>query len=369
MKPPLRHLYRNKETGQVNPKIYNIIDDVVTLNKKHEVKQHFLGQSSTIFEEVEIVHYTKAISPELLKAARHPKDTVLSEADFFNGLLKTLKQYIEDRWNPSKHHLIQHSSGFDSRVMSTLIRQIYLEKGDAWLGDISFVAWGHEVKLAEKIMRKEGWEHEVFHPLPKDDKYFDSALDFNYVWKGLNGAAMYPVNNPDWAFRTLQKRGAIPQDPLDTQVWAASWFNETMKVKASGTCFEEGFFNFYYNNTCSQFGAAYDFEFVQPLLNPSSIEHIVRNQVTMPGSSVHIRGRLVEYLDPELAQIPRLDDKIIEVPQLYHLRAISNYRNSDYGKNRATTFTKSVKYHPWWAQWSIASLCEHLIEAGVKIRT
>lgn len=367
MKPILRNLFRNKETGKTDSKIYNVVGDTVTLNKNHVVKQHN-ASLSTIFKEVEVVPYTEAISPELLVASRQPVDIPMPENDFFNGILKTLKQYIEEAWSPNKHHLIQHSSGFDSRVMSTIIRQIYLERGDGWLGDISFVAWGRERDQAEKIVRAEGWKHEPFYSLPKNDKYFETGLDFGYAWRGLNGASGYPINNPHWAFRALQNKGVISQNPFGTQVWAASWFNETMKAKADRSGFEAAFFKTYYSNSCAQHGAAYLFEFVQPLLNPATIEHMVRARVSLPGSHSDIRKRLVKHVAPSLVQFSREDPATINIPKQYVNRAMSNYRKSSYGKGKNINATGKMRFHPWWAQWSTASLVEHLIEEGVRVK-
>jgi len=375
MKNSLHLLFRNKISGKTDPKIYNVIKNEVTLNPFFKFKHYFLDDSSTIFIgglPVYFIYQRKSISPEILNAASKPRNISMSETKFFDGLVETLKCFIEEKWSRDKHHLIQHSSGWDSRIMSSIIRQIYEERGDCWLGDASFVAWGHETDLAAKIIEIEGWNVSLFTPLPKDEHYFNYGLDFSYAWRGLNGVAGYPINNPDWAFNMLRKRGIIPEDPERTQVWAASWFNEMFNAIMCPEPFEERFIKFYYYCTNAQYGAAFDFEFVQPLFNPRSIKHLVETQIHLRGTSSEIRERLMNHLDKKLIRFPRLDPQIVKVPQRFFERAKQDYSNSWYGKTHPLVprkTTRDIRYASWWADWSTASLCEHLVEEDVKVKT
>ena len=369
MRNSLHILFRNEVTGKIDPKIYNVIEDEVTINPSFQPKPFFVNDSSTPFKEIKIVDFERALSPEILDATKTHRDMPMSEEQFFKGIIEHLKEAIKELWSVDKHHLIQHSSGFDSRIMGTIIRQIYEEQGDKWLGDISFVAWGSEASPAKSIVAAEGWGSAPFHVLPKNNDYFRGAFDFSYAWRGLNGASGYPVNHPDWAFRSLVKKGVIPDDPTKTQVWSASWFNEMIKVAMGNLGLKEHFLKFYYNSRYALFGAAYDFEFVQPLFSPRSVEHFTRAKISLEGKEDDVRLRLVYYVNEELAKLPRLDVAPAPLPSRYFERAKADYRSSWYGKKRQTNPTNMVCQHPWWAQWSMASLCEHLIEVGVKIRT
>jgi len=363
----LHLLYRNKETGKIDPKIYNVIEDRVSLNNRFKTKHYFKGDLSTLFNEIEIVPYPEAVSPEIIQASSHHPSNPMSEHQFFDGIISTLKRFIRENWSPNKHHLIQHSSGLDSRVMSTIIHRIYEERGDEWLGDISFVAWGHEADLAKKIIVKEGWNADLFTSLPKDDNYFKHGLDPEYAWRGLNGSSSYPINNPHWAFDDLRRLGIIPNDLDRTQVWAASWFNEIFNAKLRGNNLKQGFLENYYYCTYAKFASAFEFEFVQPLFNSETIEHISRTRIKLGGTPNQVRRRLMVYVDKELDVFPRLTTNIKIIPRKYIQSTKEYYDKSWFGSKRPIPPYTELIHHPWWAAWSTAALCEQLINNGISV--
>ena len=362
--------YRNMETGATDSKIYNVVGDQVTLNPRYKCKQLFTDLLTPFNEVMRVPHYEA--QPELMEASKTPKAVnPISEKEFYVGIWKTLKEYISENWSQTKHHVIQHSSGFDSRIMSSIIREIYRERGDDWLGEVALVCWGYERALAKKIAVTEGWAPNQFHSLPKDDAYFKRCLAFDYAWKGLNGASGYPINNPEWGFQVLRERGVVPEDPEKTQVWAASWFNEVFKALVKKESFEDGFIKFYYNCLNAQHGAAFDFEFVQPLMNPKTISFVVGARVKLPAPVIKARQRFMEQSCRKVRHIPRADPQKIPLPRKIFLQTIQDYNESWYGKTRKANVFKEMgimAYNHWWEQWSLASLVEHLINEGIDVK-
>lgn len=73
-------------------------------------------------------------------------------------LKAALKEYIVSQWNPNEKHLMFHSSGFDSRIVSGILAELRVEKGKDWIGDIHFRCHQPEGAMFERIMKAEGWD-------------------------------------------------------------------------------------------------------------------------------------------------------------------------------------------------------------------
>lgn len=201
----LKLLYRNKITGTIDPKIYNVIEDKATINPHYTIEKFFLGDHSTILNEVEIVPSQEALPDTWVKSLITKRKIRVGTQEFFERIIQFFREHVESTWSKDKHHLLQHSSGWDSRILGSLIRQIYEERGDPWLGEISFVCYGNEITSVKDILKAEGWENPTVTLLPKDDVYFKTNFDFKTAWCGVNGCSAYPVNHAYWAFNECRR--------------------------------------------------------------------------------------------------------------------------------------------------------------------
>jgi len=363
--------YRNKETEEENHKIYNIIGDKITINQKYKIRRYYPDDCSTLFNEVEIVPYYKVIPQEWIKTLEKIDPRQVSKDVFLDGLIEALKTHIEKTWSKKKHHLIQHSAGWDSRVLSSLIHQIYEERGDNWLGKISFVCWGEECKILDKILKAEGWEDHLATCLVRSgDRFFETNFDFKTAWKKLNGYASYPINHPIWAFDEMQKLGKIPKETDKIQIWAASFFNELLNLilKPTPPSLEEKFFKKYYYCVYADFVAVLPCEFIQPLLNTEIFRFILKNKIKFNGE---LRPLLVKRLNKALIKIPRIDSPSITVPLNHFMNIRKDYINSWYYKNThymPRDLSNLITFSNWWSMWSTASFIEHLINNGVIVK-
>ena len=64
--------------------------------------------------------------------------------------LKKLSYIIERDWDPDKFHLLFHSSGYDSRIFSSILMKLREKHGEGWIGKILFLCWEPEGALFEE---------------------------------------------------------------------------------------------------------------------------------------------------------------------------------------------------------------------------
>ncbi len=104
--------------------------------------------------------------------------------------IEALKRHIAHCWVPEKTHIVMHSSGYDSRLLSRLIFDISQERGGQWLGATAFVCFQPEIERAEAVFehvwrKAEGpWPAVAWTPVdPLHDPvdYYAPALDFRVV--------------------------------------------------------------------------------------------------------------------------------------------------------------------------------------------
>ena len=359
--------YRNIETERESSKIYEVIKNKATINSEYKIRKYYVNDHNTLFKEIRIVPYKDVIPKEwLFKTERRKR--ALSEVEFADGLIKTLRKYIKKVWSQKKHHAVFHSSGWDSRIISTIIRKLYEELGDRWLGEIKFVCFGSECKIVKTILEAEGWKDDIPLILPLDTSYYVSNLDFQRAWKYVNGYAPYPVNNFYWSVNELTKRHLIPENPSKTQVWAASYFNELIKVTSpQKTVMIDPFLRKYYYSTYSHFVSALSHDVIQPILNHDTLRFVLEAKTTFHENP---RILVVKRLDRKLADVlPCPPSTRPPIPRFYLKKIREDYENSWYGTNilQSPKFTGKLLYSDWWSAWSAASFIEHLIKQGVHV--
>lgn len=359
----LTKLFWNTETGNLAKTIYDVVDDEFTLNKGF-IAASYYSSPRTILKEVRTVPYTAVIPPWWNTLSRIPinnKQTKLD--DFMQRFIEILSDYIHSIWDPKAMHVFLHSSGYDSRILSSIILNLYREYGEDWLGDILFVCFGEESKSFEKIMKTEAWNEDQYISLSKleNKSYLESNLDFDIAWKRLNGPADYPISNCHWAIDELRERELLPPDFKDTELWGASYFNEVFqKLQNNRRNPVTAFLKKYYYSRVVDFSSAIPLSFIQPLLNLGSIRHILQSKVVIPDD---IRQRIINKINPELSDIPRIPDVTVRVPIGMGDKLIKQYNNSWYGtinKNKVRGYTSEIKSSPWWSHWTAASFIEYL---------
>jgi hypothetical protein len=138
----------------------------------------------TMFQEI-IAHTPK--NPPMIEQLI--KETPRFRVDVKPGkmakeIVAGIRQHLETYWDSSKVHIMPHSSGFDSRIVSYIIKQIAEERGKDWLGEIYFFCLAPEVSDYYEIMDWMGWSRDkaLAFDSPKDpiDFHLD-IIDFDRV--------------------------------------------------------------------------------------------------------------------------------------------------------------------------------------------
>lgn len=99
-------------------------------------------------------------------------------------LVEALIKTIEKNWDGNKIHVQAHSSGYDSRLLSFIIKKLYNKYGKEWLGEMYFICWQPEIDQFLRIMEYEGWSDDhiiLIKPDAPATDYFAEAINFEYM--------------------------------------------------------------------------------------------------------------------------------------------------------------------------------------------
>jgi len=123
----------------------------------------------TPFKEIKIV----SPYPYFKDEYKHMFDNDVQEYDktFDECVDIVVKQIEEDIlrwWNPNRLHVMFHSAGNDSRMVSAMINKIRETEGNDWLGEIKFVCAKPEQKEFVSIMKHLNYKPEQYVLLNKE---------------------------------------------------------------------------------------------------------------------------------------------------------------------------------------------------------
>lgn len=129
----------------------------------------------TPFREIQFARYDDLISVN---------DTPpLPVPDLYHKLLKAVKDHFVLTWDDSPK-LILHSSGLDSRIMSTALAELRDERGLDWIGDIHFRCHQPEGDVFNEIMKIQKWDQKYYSVWAGPEKdYYDVGND-RYILNG-----------------------------------------------------------------------------------------------------------------------------------------------------------------------------------------
>jgi hypothetical protein len=193
---PFYSVYTN---GRVtSPDMLKVCLDCDTLTLREEYfhpKYQYQTIDETIFKEI------KMLRPEQKISLKHRK--LLEPMPEFDGTLKEFGKQLTQRiknffykvWNPNIPHMVFHSSGYDSRIISGVLTEIREEQGSEWLGDIHFRCHQPEGPGFIKIMEREGWKPEQYSVFnaPELDHY-----DIGKSENVMNGWVSHVVGMNFW---------------------------------------------------------------------------------------------------------------------------------------------------------------------------
>lgn len=107
--------------------------------------------------------------------------------------VQALKWHLQRSWVAGATYLMQHSSGFDSRLISSLLRQMKQEMGEEF-GRVIFVCWQPEIEKFKKIMAYQGWPAEdvvTVYPEQSPEDYLYPILDMGFIGRNYDEAERF----------------------------------------------------------------------------------------------------------------------------------------------------------------------------------
>jgi len=373
---PMRTLYRIVGTSIVShsfPLLCTASGDGLTLDKSF-IAQRFNGKSPhTLFKEIEVVPRLETLT----KSARDffAKDLRIYKEDedhYLHMVAMSLIKAIYDGWDTVSSHIILHSSGLDSRLVSHAIRQLYHEYGPEWLGRVVFVCSKWEQSEFVKIMQYEGWaESQYYCPgmnAKPSEYYAPELLDFVNLWKRTGSVSAIPVNLFYWLGERAQQKFNLPT-PIQL---ITSQYGNSLDV-LSGPARNKGAeykHHQYYNSVFTQ-RPMYGDSLLCPFLNLSLNSIICSSSVRL---GKNLRPKLLAYVDPNLATFNNLNadgDRHRRIADWIMKDIMDNYRDSWYGTRvqpNAKPRHKTTEFQPFWAHYCAASLCEYLRKSGIEVK-
>ena len=132
--------------------------DKLTFDERFLDKKFTMCGRITPFKEIDwITPQQECPYPELLEAQI---PTTASFDDFLISLKEGLRKSILNLWNPADKHLMLHSAGFDSRIISGMLAELRDEGMN--LGEIHFRCHQPECEGFFEIMKREKWKEDQY---------------------------------------------------------------------------------------------------------------------------------------------------------------------------------------------------------------
>ncbi|HPD11189.1 MAG TPA: hypothetical protein PLN56_09385 [Methanoregulaceae archaeon] len=350
--------------------VHEIMPDKVTLNKDYgDIHKGFQRGNKTPFAGVELVPCLETLSPELIEASGRITRERIWPDEFARGAFDLFKEGIYKAWDSSRFHVVLHSSGHDSRMVSWAIKELTEAHGFDWLGDVLFFELNWETEQFHKIMDAEGWGRDrryVYNEGAEPGDVHEYSFNFSDAWERLNaGTIGYPINTNYDCIKWLQEKGMAP---LDVQVLTGHGGSEIARSFHNGEEISTFIQNMYryalmgYPLRGENIHAFYYLPFMQ-YVRKYGQEHINRRSIA---------DAILDHVAPDLSPIRR-----VTVPELVEKgcqnisrkllqRAVDAYRGSQYYKDLGIMVSPSttLNYSDWWGHYNLASYYERLREEG-----
>jgi len=363
-----QRVFRNIETEETSTKLINILPKSLTVDADYLIQTHE-SKFTSLFKEVEIVRPLDTLGDAQKKLIKmSPGTSKMGQPKETAGIIKAIEKYIESSWHPDKFHLIYHSSGLDSRIMSGLIKQIFKRNGHEWLGNILFVCFGPESLQFEHIMEYQGWGKNQYCTAKNLVEYLRLNVgDFKTAARWLNGPTRGCHNLNYTLTELLQEQGLIPDNDNEIQIFNGygSDYEFRGANDPNGNRLELEFEKGYKAITSTSFFKVDDV--VYPFLAYSVLGRLIKARFRY---GYGIRGMLLEKIDPTLAVFGRVSRQIVKpLPGALFNNLVLNYKRSWYGQVVRPNAIPVNKFEAsdWWANWTAAAYCEYLIDRGYMV--
>jgi len=309
------------------------------------------------------------IHPEVKEFCQQTVEKDLTFPYAMSLLYNAITDSIERSWDKNKFHVVFASSGYDSRIIAACIKRLIQNNGAEWLGKgILFLSNRWESTNFESIMHGQGWNKEQYfsYTQGEDGEHFRRALNVKTAWQTMNAPCPIPGNLWYYLIDIAKENGKIPSG-VEMQGYCGYWANESWNSFTQAK-----------NDWLYKISSQYGYTTMSALPCPIPLEYpmvdlevikILARIKNVSGDT--LRKDLSVYVSPETQHIERIADS-----DCYHklspalVQDIDRIYNSMwYAKNvRGLILPNHSGYSDEWARFNLASICEHLLEQGIKIR-
>lgn len=367
------HVFECLSTGKRSRHLLDVLPRRLTLNPDYVGVK---GREFKLFHEIRLVPFRELITKEWQELFTMKTNTVkMSRSEFLLGIRQRMENIIMANWDSKATHIHLHSSGFDSRILSCMIRNLFQKHGSDWLGHMAFVCSKWEGPSFRKIMEYEGWnqnQYLVVREKSKDeDVWAPIFLDFKNAWQRSQGdftrARSIFVYLPEMASQELKF-------PLNNvQIWHTDGHGLVSQKNGAGM---RDWFEMLYAGPSG--GIRPEWEVISPYHNLDLLKFILQSPFSFDKP---MRLQLIAIMDKRLVKIPNLN-KLGHIPWRHSSfaleKALQDYRKSWYGRkirpNAVWPEVKEYRYKNWrqinkmTSHWTIASFCDYLLASGYKIK-
>lgn len=360
-------LYRNLDTGETSLRIYDVVKDRVTLNPAFSCGGRQGTWKSSPFREIEVVAQ-KAL-PEIADMEIHR----LSSTGILQRLYDRIYSSIEHSWDTDAFHVVFHSSGYDSRIISGIITKLCKENGKEWLGrGLLFLSNRWEASSFRLIMDALGWSsyHYAAFDQGSAQDHFALSLNFATCWRPTNAPTPCAGNLRWYLVAWAQEKGLIPGDISCVQGYTGLWANETWNAFLLGDKDKwiERYEDWYIYNQMA--ALPWKIPVMEYPLSDLKVLEILPSVSNYKGDD--LRCIMAEFASPQTRHIPRFgfDDWGHKISGKVRKECAESYSKSWYGKHvkPKLTIPSTSGWSNEWGYYGLASLCERLIQDGVKVK-
>lgn len=346
-----RNVYRNLETGKSSTWLHEVVDKEIAI--RANLEQWFLSRRSsrvqTPFEKVSI------LSPPFQSFPTHVRKEI-SFDEFAQGVFEIVCNTIEGYWNPAKPHVIPHSSGHDSNLISLALHYLREKNGDKWFGDTVFVECDGEHNGFQQIMEILQFDNTIFARTSSADEVREPSLNFENAWYRTNSTPM-PINIWFESFLLLDEDLSKMKDYQFIIGYGANEIKSSIEMGHTPSQYvNQQYYSIYSNVPLPS-------DCLVPFMSLDFIQYVFEHGWQFGD----YRANVLYTLDPRMKGIERMSwehkfsyyrmvsDRLIN-------RTYQQYIMSWYGKTISPYIepTKSLMPSAWWGHWALASLCEHL---------
>lgn len=394
----IQQLYSCLLTEKISPNFLEVLPQNLTVNPNYK-KDPASGtrERFTLFAEVELISAQDTITDEMRKVLDSQIGSVkMSESQCLNLCAKRLKKIIEENWKPEKNHIIMHSSGWDSRIISAYITEFFRKYGPEWLGKTIFLCSSKEGSAFKRIMKLEGWDLNQYLTIGNNKNRETIAsilLDFPNAWRRCNGTFLNPLNPFVFFPEAAHRSRRFPLENI--QSWTGLGANELFEHFARlnldiGPSAEAVFERAYYSPAVAS--RPIIGEVIKPFSDTNLLSLAIQSSTRI---GKNIRLKLAQVVDEQLGKLPNSNprgpafDCNLPIPEKIVKKALQDYRKSWYGKKvkpeiswpesnfsglalgprvPASERKNQTLRRLTLCYWVIASLCEYLLEQGYQIK-